>query len=244
MTVELGDLSSLAQLRGLELSCNQVNDFPCIRRFEALRSLELDTKEKVADIELVGELIRLNFLSVNSEAAGGCFAWLGRLKDLASLRLSGALESSTLSTALRMPGLKTLALRYGALNGDVDETPVDSEVETLQLTNVGNVKDLRRFAGCKKLRSLYIYGMHDLENLDGIEDLKGLRRVNIGWCRALRSVGAISDIVDLGEISLTALPRLQDLQSLTTFRGRARISVESTLGGSAFRLGLGTHVEK
>lgn len=190
-------------------------------------------------IDFITKCPSLKYLKiVPADTAGNSFDYspLYELPEIIELNyktIYGNLDQfSTVIDYEKISGLKKASV---CGSGHLNYTKVAS-LESLNISNVSTMIDLQDFASLHALKSLEILQC-GIQSLKGIESLTKLNKLNVGYCRKLFDMSALSHIGhSLNELSIENCSKIGNFNFLNSLTELRRLCLEgkNSLPGLTF----------
>src|SRR5262249_11984588 len=183
---DLVSLEGLARLpRSLEFLAlgrtRQRLSLKAIARFHHIRELSLEGYSK--DVEVIGQLLELSFLSLRSITLG----------DLSSL--------------ISLKHLRGLALKLGGTN-DLSLLPKVGRLRYLELWMIRGLTDISAIGEISSLRYLFLQDLKNIQAIPSLRLLTALSRCQIENLRGLQDLSAVAAAPNLEELVVVNMPHL------------------------------------
>ena len=217
-------LKGQSSLQTLDLSgCASLSDINGLSGLLSLKHLVLDNCSEIQSVEGLRGSTSLEYLSL---------VWCGKLRNVDPLGELSSLRRLNLEgcSAIRsVEFLKKLSLlQYLNLEGNgLDLNPIKSLTSLRDLHIVfGNLRDIRFVGGLLMLTNFSLDACFGLRNVQGMEHLSQLQKLQISQCHELQKIEDLGGLVSLRELdlldcrSLTNLDFLRNLKSLEILKLR------------------------
>lgn len=221
--VDASPLSSLTNLRELNLGDTKIRNIEALARLTHLESLSI-RETLVRDLSPISGYALLKTLDIRGTEISDLSA-LSKIETLQELSIGGI----QIPGLVRLRNLKNLKTLNVIEHGDIDLSTIGelSNLETLWIWGPSeqrhlNVSPLRKLSNLRQLTltGLGFFGLAVVTDIEALGDLKELRKLTLGSLQVsdlafTSKLKSLSEI-NIGEMPVTSIEPLRGLKSLTS----------------------------